>query len=142
MHSIRKGAATYISACPGGTSSGSISVNGGWSMGRVKDIDVQWYEHLWGVLMWLVYPCYLHDSLPLPYVFKSETYGNETTKAAVFPMMLLCMYQLMYYPVYQEGPAICAHSVQVARFLFIDSRTRKRKGYTPKIVEPLNFAPL
>ena len=35
---------------------------------------------------------------------KSETYGNKT-KAAVFPMMLLCMYQLMYYPVYQHVDA-------------------------------------
>ena len=44
MHSIRKGAAIYTSACPGGTSSASISVHSGWSMGRVKDIYVQWYE--------------------------------------------------------------------------------------------------
>jgi len=35
---------------------------------------------------------------------KSETYGNKT-KAAVFSMMLLCMYQLMYYPVYQHVDA-------------------------------------
>ena len=41
-----------------------------------------------------------------------------------------------------EGAVISAHRVQVACFLFIDSRARKRKGYTPKIVEPLNFAPL
>ena len=100
MHSIRKGAATYISACPGGTSSGSISVNGGWSIGRVKDIDVQWYEHLWGVLMWSTHVTCMILFLS-PYVFKSETYGNET-KAAVFPMMLLCMYQLMYNPLYQQ----------------------------------------
>ena len=40
-------------------------------------------------------------SSSLPMFLKSETYGNET-KAAVFPVMLLCtMYQLMYYPVYQ-----------------------------------------
>ena len=42
----------------------------------------------------------------------------------------------------QEGPVISAHSVQVARFLFIDSHTRKGRGTPPKIVEPLNFAPL
>ena len=69
MHSIRKGAATYISACPGGTSSGSISVNGGWSMGRVKDIDVQWYEHLWGVLMRPTHVTCMILFLS-PYVFK------------------------------------------------------------------------
>ena len=42
----------------------------------------------------------------------------------------------------QEGPVISAHSVQVARFLFIDLHMRKGRGTTPKIVESLNFAPL
>ena len=41
-----------------------------------------------------------------------------------------------------EGPVISAHSVQVARFLFIDSHMSKGRGTPPRIVEPLNFAPL
>ena len=51
-------------------------------------------------------------------------------------------WQLWWLPNVQEGPVISAHSVQVARFLFIDSHTRKGKSTTPKIVEPLNFTPL
>ena len=48
----------------------------------------------------------------------------------------------MYTLLCQEGPVISLHIVQVARFLFIDSHTRKGRGTPPKIVEPLNFAPL
>ena len=65
MHSIRKGGCYLY----GGTSSGSISVNGGWSMGRVKDIDVQWYEHLWEVLMWSTHVTSMILFLS-PYIFK------------------------------------------------------------------------
>ena len=36
-HSIRKGAATYITSLPGGPSSVSSSLRGGWSMGSVKN---------------------------------------------------------------------------------------------------------
>jgi hypothetical protein len=53
-----------------------------------------------------------------PYVLKSETYGNET-KAAVFPMMLLCMYQVMYYPVYQgvDGGRVPGTRYLLVRYL-------------------------
>jgi hypothetical protein len=50
---------------------------------------------------------------------------------------------LVLYLDYQEGPVISVHSsVQVVCFLFINSHMRNGRGTTPKIVEPLNFAPL
>ena len=68
-------------------------------MGRVKDIDVHVMSIFGKVVMWSTQVTCMILFLS-PYVLKSETYGNET-KAAVFPMMLLWMYQVMYYPVYQ-----------------------------------------
>jgi hypothetical protein len=41
-HSIRKGAATYASNCPGGPPAASIFIRAGWSMGRVRDIYLKW----------------------------------------------------------------------------------------------------
>lgn len=43
-HSIRKGAATFISSCPGGPPAGAISVRGGWSMGKVKDVYIRYEQ--------------------------------------------------------------------------------------------------
>jgi hypothetical protein len=37
-HSIRKGATTWISSQPGGPSSMSICIRGGWTLGGVKDV--------------------------------------------------------------------------------------------------------
>jgi hypothetical protein len=41
-HSIRKGAATYASNCPGGPPAASMLIRAGWSMGRVRDIYLKW----------------------------------------------------------------------------------------------------
>lgn len=42
-HSIRMGAAMFISSCcPGGPPAGALSVQGWWSMGKVKDVYI-WY---------------------------------------------------------------------------------------------------
>ena len=44
-----------------------------------------------------------------------------------------------WWRILQEGPVISAHSVQVARFLFINSHARKSRGTPTKIVETLNL---
>ena len=38
VHSIRKGAASYLASLPGGPSPAAICLRGGWTMGQVKDI--------------------------------------------------------------------------------------------------------
>ena len=38
MHSIRKGAVTYMSSLPGGPSISSACIHAGWTMGSVKDV--------------------------------------------------------------------------------------------------------
>ena len=38
IHSIRKGAASYLASLPGGPSPAAICLRGGWTMGQVKDI--------------------------------------------------------------------------------------------------------
>jgi hypothetical protein len=38
IHSIRKGAASYLASLPGGPSYAAIFLQGGWTMGQVKDI--------------------------------------------------------------------------------------------------------
>ena len=42
MHSIRKGAVTYMSSLPGGPSISSVCIHAGWTMGTVKDVYM-WY---------------------------------------------------------------------------------------------------
>jgi hypothetical protein len=38
LHSIRKGAASYLASLPGGPPSAVICFRGGWTMGQIKDI--------------------------------------------------------------------------------------------------------
>ena len=38
IHLIRKGAASYLALLPGGPSPAAICLQGGWTMGQVKDI--------------------------------------------------------------------------------------------------------
>ena len=38
MHSMRKGAVTYMSSLPGGPSILSVCIHAGWTMGSVKDV--------------------------------------------------------------------------------------------------------
>jgi hypothetical protein len=42
LHSIRKGAASYLASLPGGPSPAAICLRGGWPMGQIKDT----YFHL------------------------------------------------------------------------------------------------
>jgi hypothetical protein len=38
VHSIRKGAASYLASLPGGPPPAAICLRGGWTMGQIKDI--------------------------------------------------------------------------------------------------------
>mgnify|MGYP006891264587 CR=1 FL=1 len=73
------------------------------------------------------------------YLFYVQLYCLIT---GIYRTRSACSYKYSQYSNSLEGPVINAHSMQVARFLFIDSHTRKGRGTPPKIVEPLNFAPL
>ena len=42
LHSIRKGAVTYMSSLPGGPSILSVCIHAGWTMGTVKDVYMQY----------------------------------------------------------------------------------------------------
>ena len=42
MHSIRKGAVTYMSSLPGGPSISSACIRAGWTMGSVKDVYMRY----------------------------------------------------------------------------------------------------
>ena len=42
LHSLRKGAASYLASLPGGPSPASICLRAGWTQGQIKDIYFRW----------------------------------------------------------------------------------------------------
>lgn len=88
-HSIRKGAVSYLASLPGGPPAAAICIRAGWSMGKVRDIYMQYVtsgDQFVGRCLSLL-SILRHDFASSPPYFTEEPDWLESTRLAAFPMV-------------------------------------------------------